>query len=208
MRGKGSREMESRAFRFPAVGGQGRRQSLPLASNPLSDAQPVTCISTRRVVTTRHICPVRSYMPEGCTGMNNAKNEQDEGLRLVPTTVRMTADATAAIDEIAAEHHMSRAMVIRLAVDNRLVSYLGQIRYVDSGQGEQIQTLLGQVFTEMDRIRVELNRIGVNYNQAVRALNSGNAKSADLPVDAVSNLVDQFQSCSQKAGESLCRILA
>lgn len=63
--------------------------------------------------------------------------QTSESTRLVRTEVRFTAEANEALDEIAKENGISKAQLIRYIVDNRMVDYLGAIRYIDSETGRR-----------------------------------------------------------------------
>lgn len=92
----------------------------------------------------------------------------DMGDRLLPVTVRFTSAAYAAICEIASEHGMSMADVVRRGFDRELSNYLGNIVYMDFEQGKAIQNQLAYLATQMQQILFELRRIGVNYNQEIK----------------------------------------
>ena len=91
---------------------------------------------------------------------------------LRPITVRFTEDAWEAIRDIAESNGLSQAEVVRMATTGNLSRYLGDIRFVDQEQGEQIRSGVVDLVDTVSAIRVELNRIGVNYNQEVRVLNT------------------------------------
>lgn len=101
------------------------------------------------------------------------KEKKDKSLkeRLCPITIRFTSGAFEAIGDVARRHNMSKAEIVRLAVDGKLSAYLGNLVYVDNKKAKQIQKAVADLATEMDRIRYELNRIGVNYNQEIRLKN-------------------------------------
>lgn len=92
-------------------------------------------------------------------------NEQD---RLVPITVRFTEGAMSVIDELAKSHGMTKAEIVRLVVDNRLEAYLSNVIYVEHDDVVQMRKDIASVYDELQAIRTELHRIGVNYNQDVK----------------------------------------
>ena len=91
---------------------------------------------------------------------------------LRPITVRFTEDAWEAIRDIAESNGLSQAEVVRMAMAGNLSRYLGDIKFVDPKQGEQIRRCVASLVDIVSAIRIELNRIGVNYNQEVRVLNT------------------------------------
>ena len=56
--------------------------------------------------------------------------------RLVPITVRFTVGAIEAIGDVAHKHSMTKAEIVRLAVDGRLSTYLGSLVYVDNKKAQ------------------------------------------------------------------------
>lgn len=90
------------------------------------------------------------------------------GDKLLPVTVRFTSAAYAAICEIASEHGMSMADVVRRGFDRELSNYLDNIVYMDFEQGKAIQEQLAGLANQMQQILFELRRIGINYNQEIR----------------------------------------
>lgn len=99
-----------------------------------------------------------------------AKKSPNEN-RLVPITVRFTSGAIEAIGDVAHKHSMTKAEIVRLAVDGRLSTYLGNLVYVDNKKADTIHKELSELGTTLEKIRFELNRIGVNYNQEMKLKN-------------------------------------
>ena len=99
-----------------------------------------------------------------------AKNALNEN-RLVPITVRFTVGAIEAIGDVAHKHSMTKAEIVRLAVDGRLSTYLGNLVYVDNKKADAIHKEISELGTKLEKIRFELNRIGVNYNQEMKLKN-------------------------------------
>ncbi len=105
---------------------------------------------------------------------NNAVVEEEENekyIPLVPVTVRLAPEIYNVISGIADRNDISKAEAVRLAVDNRILDYVGKVQYVNPEQGKEIKLLLGSLATEMHKIRLEINRIGVNYNQEMKLKN-------------------------------------
>ena len=93
------------------------------------------------------------------------------------TTVTFSDDTYTDLKEFADEWGISLSEVVRLAVTGNLARYLGNVQYVDSEQAKRImqnQTAInkniGILFNQMQDIRSELKRIGINYNQEVKLM--------------------------------------
>lgn len=157
--------------------------------------------------------------------------------KLVPVTVRFSGDAWKVLHDVADEHNITTAELIRYCVDNRLANYLRSIEYVDAQQGaamlstqQQIRDLLAELGNEMAAIKFELNRIGVNFNQEVKRRNieqkykgAGfdlqkiSAKQKELQaIDAeckgfnpvqMEQLLARYEQATAKVGGALCRIV-
>ena len=113
----------------------------------------------------------------------NAKSEyEDEYLaglkrleRMVQThgtfdssTVRFGENVYKIICDMAKEYECSFAEVVRLAVDDSLEKHFNNMVYVDTQTGKNVEKLMGEIGTELHAIKVELNRIGCNYNQELK----------------------------------------
>lgn len=119
---------------------------------------------------------------------NNAVVEEEENekyIPLVPVTVRLAPEIYNVISGIADRNDISKAEAVRLAVDNRLLDYVGKVQYVNPEQGKEIKLLLGSLATEMHKIRLEINRIGVNYNQEMKLKNIEKKYSGKKDFDAI-----------------------
>lgn len=149
---------------------------------------------------------------------------------LKPMTIRFSAEAWDAIDAIAREHGTNKTELVRMAVAGNLARYLGDIRIVNEDQATEIKELIKALFNEIAAVKNELNRIGVNYNQAIR-LRQIERKYAnkDLDINAISAkydetekvkseckgfskedldaLISRYEQATKQAGEILCRIL-
>ena len=169
-------------------------------------------------------------MNKEATKDNGAAADQACGKqRLIPTTVRYPEGAMSIIRGVAEEHGCSAAELIRIATCGNLSKYLGGVAYVDAEQGKRIEELLREILTEMERIRRELNRIGVNFNQRMKLENierkiksthvirismeySEEKKKIEkgtnvLNKEELDTLMRRFEAAARKAGEALCHIL-
>ena len=147
-------------------------------------------------------------------GRGGDDSQRGEAEKLVRTEVRFTAEANKALDEIAKENGISKAQLIRYIVDNRMVDYLGSIKFIDPEQGEEIQQEIMSVMNELSAVKTELRRIGVNYNQEIKNQNqmwkSGVAITAPngyLDIHAIDKMMEQLDASVEKAGGALWRIL-
>ena len=142
------------------------------------------------------------------------ETQRSEAEKLVRTEVRFTAEANKALDEIAKENNISKAQLIRYIVDNRMVDYLGSIKFLDPEQGKNIRRDIMRVMNEVSAVKTELRRIGVNYNQEIKnqneMLKSGvtiAAAGGYLDVQAIDKLIEKLDASMEKAGGALWRIL-
>ncbi len=140
--------------------------------------------------------------------------ERSERPVLKPMTIRFSEEAWDAIEDVAWEHGTNKTE-----------------RIVDEVQTAEIKELIKALFDEISAVRIELNRIGVNYNQAIR-LKQIERKYANkgLDVNAISAqydetekvkseckgfskedmdaLISRYETATKQVGEILCRILA
>ena len=103
--------------------------------------------------------------------MSKKETEVQKREKLQCMSVRFTPGAMSAIGDIAARHNMTKAEIVRITVDNRLSSYLSNLVYLDDKKAKRIEKKVTELGTTLDKIRLELNRIGVNYNQEIRLKN-------------------------------------
>lgn len=99
-----------------------------------------------------------------------AGENEVESKKLVATTVRFSAEANKAIQDLADEYGVSKSEVVRLAVAGGLEKYLGNLKYVDKQYAKIINANIMILANLMQDIKSELRRIGVNYNQQVKAM--------------------------------------
>ena len=129
------------------------------------------------------------------------------------TEVRFTAEANEALDEIAKENNISKAQLIRYIVDNRMVDYLGSIKFIDPEQGDDIQRKVMKLMSDIADVKTELRRIGVNYNQEIKTMNELKKRGIEpsvtgrLDVDAVEKLIEKWDDSMRETGGALWLIL-
>lgn len=149
--------------------------------------------------------------------------------RMIATTVRFPEEAMSVIRSVAAEHGCSTAELVRIATCGNISRYLGSIICVDAEQGERIEKTLRDILSEMEQIRRELHRIGINFNQRLKLENIErkikNASSVRtsmtyieekknierngslLNKEELDELMVRFEVAAGKAGDALCHIL-
>ena len=133
---------------------------------------------------------------------------------LLPITVRFKEGAWDVIREIAEESGVSQAEVVRMAVAGNMAKYLGEVRYIDQAQAKEIKALIIELLDVTSAVRTELNRIGVNYNQEVKAANASakyggktGAGAAAFPARELDGLMRMYDQATQRFGEKLYGIL-
>lgn len=95
--------------------------------------------------------------------------------QLVSMTVRLPESVYSALHGLAKKSGISFAHAVRLAVERKLVNYLGSVRYKDRTQAAEIMAA-GKELTEICRdIANNARRIGFNFSQEVR-LNAAKEK--------------------------------
>lgn len=171
-----------------------------------------------------------------------AGENEVESKKLVATTVRFSAEANKAIQDLADEYGVSKSEVVRLAVAGGLEKYLGNLKYVDEQYAKIINANIMILANLMQDIKSELRRIGVNYNQQVKAMHEKKkvsiggsliekptledmrrkkeelmgrrltkdvqkvSQEPELDVDAIKNLIEQYEKKSEEVGDVLWHI--
>lgn len=169
----------------------------------------------------------------GTTGVPKRKRHGTKGdLELRPVTVRFTTDGYKTLADLAQQKGVSLAEIVRVAAAGNLAEYFGTVRFMDMEQGDEIKKQVTALFDAVSQIQVELNRIGVNYNQEIRLKQyerrliangySGRqlanlldnerikmqaAGSYMLDMEAVDNLMSRYEEATKEVGDALCRIL-
>lgn len=158
------------------------------------------------------------------------EQEQVEAVaKMRPVLLRFPPEHYEAIKDIAAEHNMSAAAVVRCAVYGQLARYYSGLRYIDMRQGKEIHQQLMALSNAMSQIAFELRRVGVNYNQEVKlrqiekkyegkkGIDAAIAKGAEieqvqkecksLDLDALDKLIGRYEDATKEVGAVLCRLL-
>ena len=118
------------------------------------------------------------------------KEKQNE--KLVALTMRISTEMYEALGRLANDYHVSKASVARVAIADNLAKFFGQVQYVDRQQGEEIRKAIADLCTETSDIRIELNRIGVNYNREMALKNiKAKYKNIGYDVDLIQMKLDE-----------------
>ncbi len=156
--------------------------------------------------------------------------KRSEKTVLKPMTIRFSEEAWTQFDAEAKKLGMNKTEFIRMTVTKNLYRYMGTIRIIDEELAAEIKDLLRALLDEVSAVRMELRRIGINYNQAVR-LKHIERKYANLGKDIntllqrhdeeervkseckefsqneIDTLMARYEKATSKVGELLCRIL-
>lgn len=81
---------------------------------------------------------------------------------------RMTEPESNMIDKLAAEYDVTPSHVLRLIMSANMKKYFNDLKYMDHEQGAEIKEIITDIAEYLSKIRYELNRIGVNYNQDMK----------------------------------------
>lgn len=156
--------------------------------------------------------------------------KRSEKPTLKPMTIRLSADAWDSIEKIAKEHGMNKTELVRMALAGNLARYLGSIRIIDEERATEIRELIRALLDEISAVKMNLHRIGVNFNTEVKLkaierkyANSGssyetiNAKWNEeqkaksecrgFSKDDMEALISRYEKATSEVGEILCRIL-
>lgn len=186
-RWRGSRPLPSWGFQRGAKLPLARKAECVARSVGLPEArsgsQPFTCINEIPVSPVRFTKERWSKdMADNevkMTDTTTAQTSDSDRDVMAALTVRFGKDAYEAIESVAREFNTSKADVVRRTVDGKLADFLGQVKYIDCEQGERIERNIANVGTVLSDICNQLRRIGVLYNQDVRAKNI-HLKTAEL----------------------------
>ena len=161
---------------------------------------------------------------EDGTGPIAPEAESGKG-RLHPVTVRLTREAWAAANAVAAKNGIPCAAFIRLALSENLNKYLGDIQVVDYDEAVAIRKAIMLLYGEVSKVQNELHRIGVNYNQEIKLrrieqkYKGSNDPRMEKEKDAVlsecqgfnpaalDELMTRYEVATKEVGDMLCRFL-
>ncbi len=132
--------------------------------------------------------------------LGNDGVEKEE--KLIASTVRFGEQAHKTISDFAKEYNCSFAEIVRVAVDDALERYFGNVVYVDKKTGKEVLKKLAEIGTELDGIRSEMKRIGCNYNQDLKVKNMEmkqvkileQLSDSNVPADVKTELKKKYSS--------------
>ncbi len=152
--------------------------------------------------------------------------KKDDIEQLEPITIRFTKDAMAVLGYLAEMNQISKAEIVRYCVDDRLEKHLSRVYVLDNDEAKMIREEVCKLATVLQQIRLELNRIGVNFNQYVKKNNIQHKNSGKLMdthmgttgnyieseyetlfQNKLDNIATRFEESMEKGGEVLWRIL-
>lgn len=136
--------------------------------------------------------------------------------------VRVTPAMHESLKELSDEFDVSIAKIVRLALDNNLEKYLGDIKYVDKQQAQQINKNICTVGYDLREIGNQLRRIGINYNQELKLKHIEEKNMSDfekqqarkvvtknvnlLDKNELENLITRYEKATESLGEALWHI--
>ena len=173
---------------------------------------------------------VRATADDDKAAMTAATTDEKADV-LCPVTVRFPRETWDRLREIADCIGVSQAQVVRDAVTYEMEHYAKYVHYVDKQQGKDIKAAIMSLTKAINEVQMELNRIGVNYNQEIRLkqierkyagkkLNDIGAIKSKIreeeTVKAECNgftredldaIMKRYEDATAKVGEVLCHIL-
>lgn len=143
------------------------------------------------------------YEDEYLNDLNRLEDGEEATERLIPGTVRFGENVHKIICDMAKEYGCSFAEVVRIAVDDLLEKHFNNMVYVDTQTGKDVEKLMGEIGTELHAIKVELNRIGCNYNQELKVKRMEAKRREVLEQLAEKDLPDDVKAEMKKKYSSL-----
>lgn len=134
------------------------------------------------------------------------------GDELVSMNVRLTREAYDAVQDLADEYGVSKAMVIRLALSGNMGDHLGTVRYTDPQVEAELRRAAARIGDASAEIGHQLRRIGKNYNDALKlahieAKRGGKAAAPELDTELVKSLIERYEAAAERTDEAIWRIL-
>ena len=90
--------------------------------------------------------------------------------KMIATNIRFKRDSYGVIKEVAEEHNVSMAYLVRISVGRNLEKYLSSVKFLDANQGAEVIRSVNELTNATLSVKNELNRIGVNLNQRIRLM--------------------------------------
>ena len=172
----------------------------------------------------KNIFQVPSTEPNKVKETNNTTELKPKKERLKALTIRVTPSMYDAITSVSEQKSVSKSIVCRLMFTDRLAEYLGTQNYIDKDDSKELIKILNDLLTTVGQIKLELNRIGINYNQEVRLMHI-REKNGDndikmmqeekeilnevnmVNIEDIRKLIDQQDKIITKAGKMACTLV-
>lgn len=182
----------------------------------------------RNIVTNDRLVIKMSKLSEASKVDDEVTTDANPNQLVKRTTVRLSQAADAVVRELMKEFHISYAEIVRLAVEKRLESFLGTVRYIDRRQGIKINrniATLGNVMLDIGR---ELNAIGRNINQQTKAMNEEmnrrksrrifcadwniddedksekcSAPNTDITPEMIERIIERYETATRELGDKI-----
>lgn len=134
----------------------------------------------------------------------------EKGLKMESIKLQFPVWEMEIIRELAEEKGVSISSIFRKLLSGKLNSYLGSVRYKDPDDAKEIKKMIGNVYDETEKLRVQFIRIGNNLNQAVwQGYDSNGFKSVES-IEKVRDLLydklDEYDERTKEMRDALCRI--
>ncbi len=100
----------------------------------------------------------------------NARSKQNLDRTI---TIRVNNEEAQKLNHLATEYGTTVSDIIRCTAQGELDKYFGRVRYVDPQQGRAISNSICKLSNSLADARDHLRRIGVNFNQVAKRVNSG-----------------------------------
>lgn len=131
---------------------------------------------------------------------------------LVSMNVRLTREAYDAVQALADEYGVSKAMVIRAALGGNMGDFFGGLRFPDGDDTTAIRDDIARIGDASTEIGHQLRRIGKNYNDALRlahaeAKQGGKVSIPEMDPDLIDRAIARYEAAAERIGEMLWRIL-
>ena len=137
--------------------------------------------------------------------------EQSESL--IPMTIRLTSDVYETMKIVSDENNMKMSELCRRLLSRKLALSLKHIYFVEPEDGKELKREVSKIGSELERIRCEINHIGVNYNQDVKIRNAQVKQGLKPDWDPTQNLGNELStllarcdSLAKEMGDALCML--
>ncbi len=123
-------------------------------------------------------------------------------------TIRFNKNMIDIIDNLADEYGITRSDIIRMATDNALERFLNHVRYLDQDQAAEIGKNITKLGNTMSESLYNLKRIGCNFDQLLRKINSGQVQNLQdreelISLNKLEELITRMERVAQKVGGDL-----